>query len=287
MPTWNFVHIHGVGKTRAVDSPLSPPGMPHITRSVLDHLRRLYDALKGRDPQLSRQGFEDFLRDFQRDGKKPSWVFSASEKRTAFSFDDFVYFWKTEHSAAKKPTHPEDKDLDKPISNYFISSSHNTYIEDGNQFSGPADELQYKKVSCLRCRFPWITADPTLGTRKRLQMRGNRCMERRGSRWRHPWPHGTGLRRTHEASGKGTLVICTHAFMDEGEVPRPTGGDSPRRAGLQPTRSALRASIPTESAGIIQGRRCEFGQGTTSLARSQDSPWRLLLAELHTLQDSV
>lgn len=104
---------------------------------------------------LSRAGLEAFLRDVQKDPKPPSCAFSHAE---GFTFEEFIQLWWNEYSPAKKPIFPEDKDLDKPISNYFISSSHNTYIEDGNQITGEAKALQYKKV---RSAFESVKTDHT------------------------------------------------------------------------------------------------------------------------------
>lgn len=151
----------GGGHHYALDKCPSPAGLHPVAPSVMGHLRRLYHERTGSDAAvekkkeeeeeggslLSRAAFEKFIKEVQRDGKKPSWSFS--ETHESFTFEQFVQFWWDEYSAAKRPIHPEDKDLDKPISNYFISSSHNTYIEDGNQITGEAKALQYQKVSCL------------------------------------------------------------------------------------------------------------------------------------------
>lgn len=173
-----FATAHGLRRAYTLDKCVSPAGLQPVAPAVTAHLRRVFDGLLAEDARrrgagdqqqqkqvvkeeeeektrggpgackskemLSRAGLEEFLRNVQRDPKKPSWSFSTAE---GFSFEDFVQFWWAEYSAAKRPIYPEDKDLDKPISNYFISSSHNTYIEDGNQITGEAKALQYKKVS--------------------------------------------------------------------------------------------------------------------------------------------
>lgn len=139
-----FATGHGLWRSHTLDKCLSPAGLHPNAASVRDHLHDLYDRLKGGDELLSRAKFENFLLDVQKDQKKPSWAFSDS---ATFGFEQFEQLWWAEYSAAKRPIHPDDKDLDKPISNYFINSSHNTYIEDGNQITGEAKALQYKKVS--------------------------------------------------------------------------------------------------------------------------------------------
>lgn len=146
---FTFAPIPGARRTRtlALDKCLSPAGFHPVTDGVTGHLQRLYDELRGPgEAELSRERFEAFIRETQRDDKTPSWAFSTT--CASFTFKQFAQCWWTEYSTAKKPVHREDKDLDMPISNYFISSSHNTYIEDGNQFSGITKADQYQKVSC-------------------------------------------------------------------------------------------------------------------------------------------
>ena len=60
-------------------------------------------------------------------------------------------------SHAMKPLSPADLDLTHPLSSYFISSSHNTYLS-GNQLYGDASAGVYKNV-CL----DWITTQAAGG----------------------------------------------------------------------------------------------------------------------------
>lgn len=72
----------------------------------------------------------------------PSW-------RT-YSFTEFCDFWYEHASHSKRPIDLEKQkaEFDKPISNYYINSSHNTYIGDGDQVRGFITPEQYKKASC-------------------------------------------------------------------------------------------------------------------------------------------
>lgn len=164
-----FATAHGLRRSYTLDKCMSPAGLQPVAPGLTAHLRRVYEGLLLEDSRrkatqqqqeqqeqeqqdekgdkrkkLSRAGLEEFLRSVQKDAKIASWSLSNAE---GFTFEEFVQLWWGEYSAAKKPIYPEDKDLDKPLSNYFISSSHNTYIEDGNQITGEAKALQYKKVS--------------------------------------------------------------------------------------------------------------------------------------------
>lgn len=60
------------------------------------------------------------------------------------SFDDFLAIMATEESNAIGAAN--EQDLAHPLSNYFISSSHNTYLT-GHQLYGKANVDGYKNVS--------------------------------------------------------------------------------------------------------------------------------------------
>lgn len=65
------------------------------------------------------------------------------------SFDQFMAWWQTPASAALAP--PVNHDLSYPLCNYYISSSHNTYLS-GNQLYGAATAESYKNVLLRGCR---------------------------------------------------------------------------------------------------------------------------------------
>ena len=65
------------------------------------------------------------------------------------SFDDFKSWFKSPASAALAP--PPDHDMTLPLCNYFISSSHNTYLS-GNQLYGTATTSSYTDVLLRGCR---------------------------------------------------------------------------------------------------------------------------------------
>lgn len=54
---------------------------------------------------------------------------SAAKKRNAMSFDGFqMYLCSLEGSIFKPEVRQLHQDMEQPLSHYFISSSHNTYL---------------------------------------------------------------------------------------------------------------------------------------------------------------
>lgn len=144
-------------RSETFTSAVSPAGLPLPIPSIRRHLRALYEGLKGpTEDTLSADRLEAFIRDVQKDTSIPPF----SE---AYTFEQFHEFWWRNCSRWKRPIKKE-KDLDKPLSQYFINSSHNTYIAEGDQFLGENQDVQYKKVLENGCRCVeidvWNAVDP-------------------------------------------------------------------------------------------------------------------------------
>ncbi|KAI1140832.1 PLC-like phosphodiesterase [Hypoxylon sp. FL0543] len=117
----------------------------YLSAAIQRHLRKLYDSLRRGEPTLSRACFADFLEIVQ--GEKAPFL---TEER--YPFGRFLEVWWLQFGLkAEKPVSLEQKDLSKPISNYFISSSHNTYLS-GNQWSGRSTADAYRRVLRRGCR---------------------------------------------------------------------------------------------------------------------------------------
>jgi len=109
---------------------------------VKKHVRHVYDTSKRGDLLLTRESYDAFLVGTQAVGS------SGFQKDGSYTFDEFFCLWSNNPSAWNVAGDMKQEVLDatRPLSNYFISSSHNTYLE-GNQLASKSSAQAYRAVS--------------------------------------------------------------------------------------------------------------------------------------------
>ncbi|KAL1870277.1 hypothetical protein VTK73DRAFT_2726 [Phialemonium thermophilum] len=116
-----------------------------LNETVERHFRHLYEDLCGGATTLSRDRFAAFIDTAQVEVVLPL-------DREELTFQQFLEVWYFQYGLdAVRPLRDDELDTTRPISNYFISSSHNTYLC-GNQLTSSSSAQAYRRVLTRNCR---------------------------------------------------------------------------------------------------------------------------------------
>lgn len=117
-----------------------------FTAPVLSHLRTIFQTIASKQP-LSKADAIRFLTEIQHE-QDPASIPPLANRET-IDQQAFLEYMASPLSTAMAP--PKSHDLTRPISDYFISTSHNTYLS-GNQLYGDASTQAYTNVLGRGCR---------------------------------------------------------------------------------------------------------------------------------------
>lgn len=125
--------------------------LENLNPSIDSHLQKIYDSLHASTPK------GEFIQTVQHDQHDLSQGRSSTDPLA--SLDVFRAYMKDAASSAEAPA--TELDVSAPISDYYISSSHNTYLT-GNQLYGDAAASAYTSVSLHEKIQPNILHNPRI-----------------------------------------------------------------------------------------------------------------------------
>ncbi|XP_060059343.1 1-phosphatidylinositol 4,5-bisphosphate phosphodiesterase delta-3 isoform X3 [Erinaceus europaeus] len=124
-------------------------------------LEEIFHRYSGEDQVLSAPELLEFLEDQGEDGAtlvharqliQTHELNETAKQHELMTLDGFMMYLLSPAGAALDPAHTSVfQDMDQPLSHYFISSSHNTYLTD-SQIGGPSSTEAYVRAFAQGCR---------------------------------------------------------------------------------------------------------------------------------------
>ncbi|TGJ79468.1 hypothetical protein E0Z10_g9288 [Xylaria hypoxylon] len=126
---------------------LQARAIPEINLSVMPYLERIFNSHANPEKGWHKDQIISFLHHRQADKVTDASGDIAAKEHLDFS--GFLQYMTSTAANALAP--PSEDDFSWPLSSYYISSSHNTYLT-GNQLSSDSDADAYKNVLQRGCR---------------------------------------------------------------------------------------------------------------------------------------
>lgn len=129
------------------------PHIQTVAPVLMPYLERIFNCHADDNKNWNAQQAATFIRCTQAGDPSSSQDGLPADLRAKPELDflDFLRYMTSDASNVVGPLRPADQDLSYPLSSYFISSSHNTYLT-GNQLSSDASTDAYKNVLLRGCR---------------------------------------------------------------------------------------------------------------------------------------
>lgn len=126
-----------------------------------DEIEVIFSKYQSSDGLMSADNFKKFLEEEQRESVTLEFVQSlikeyepseAAKKQNSFTKDGFLLYLLSDYGNIFDVAHKKVyQDMTKPLSQYFISSSHNTYLME-DQLKGPSSTEAYIRALSKGCR---------------------------------------------------------------------------------------------------------------------------------------
>jgi phosphatidylinositol phospholipase C, delta len=132
-----------------------PQAVQYLNAAILRHLDQLFKSYASAEHSWGPHETSNFFTKIQHDASIPAPAQTAPQapsgvvKSADFDFHAFLDYMSSPASGVIRPA--AEQDLSYPLSSYFISSSHNTYLT-GNQLSSDASTDAYRNVLLRGCR---------------------------------------------------------------------------------------------------------------------------------------
>lgn len=122
---------------------------PTLNSTSLGYLKGIFNSHAGPDEQWSAGQIQRFIQKVQQSDETTEPAKRLLAKGDDVDFNSFLQYMTSQDSALTLPW--KECDLSWPLSSYFISSSHNTYLS-GNQLSSASTTEAYTNVLKRGCR---------------------------------------------------------------------------------------------------------------------------------------